>query len=119
MSTPSTYSSNKLKQVLENNTQHFVIKSFLTTTFEYDRKEPEHHLYWVNLNKGVDEETMRYKHLSNKKMNSKELQFFYDNIHNYNEEIQQDSGSVWEHKTLGFDKELVKCSLEDALIQNL
>jgi len=119
MSTSSTYSSNKLKQVLENNTQHFVVKSFLTTEFEDNRKVPEYHLYWVNLNKGIDEETMRYKHLSNKKMNSKEMKLFQDNIHNYNEEIQEGSGSVWEHKTLGFDKELVKCSLEDALIQNL
>lgn len=108
MSTSSTYSSNKLKQILENKTQHFIIRSFLTTKFEYDRKEPEYFLYWFNANRGIDLELMQYKFLSYKKMNKKEVRLFYDIITFYVSAINTKDGNVWHHKDIGFDKEKVR-----------
>lgn len=108
MSTSSTYSSNKLKQVLNNKTQHFIIKSYITSSFEYDRKKDEYHLYWYNRNSGVDIEFLRYKNMSNKKMNKKELKLFFSTISQYKESINDENGCVWEHIELGFDKSLVK-----------
>ena len=107
MSTSSTYSSNKLQQILQNKTQHFVIKSYLTTAFEYDRKIAEYWVYWYNENKGADEENPQYRFLSNKKMNKKELRFFFDNVDQYNAEVNEDYGTVWSNKEIGFNKDRV------------
>lgn len=41
-------------------------------------------------------------------MGKSELRFFYNNVHHYNENSFGDDGSVWEHKSIGFDKSLVK-----------
>lgn len=108
MSTSSTYSSNKLKQILEHRTQHFIIRSYLTTKFEYERKEPEYFLYWFNINSGIDSELMKYKFLSYKKMNKKEVRLFYDILTSYVCAIESKDGNVWHHKDIGFDKEKVK-----------
>jgi len=108
MSTSSTYSSNKLKQVLKNNTQHFVIKSYITPSFEYDRKKEEYHLYWYNKNSGLDPEFFKYKNMSNKKMNRSEIKFFNSLKDSYLEVLKDNNGSIWEHKELGFNKNMVK-----------
>jgi hypothetical protein len=107
MSTSSTYSSNKLRQVIENGTQHFIAKSFITTAFECDIKVPEYHLYWINLNKSTFEDMQCYQRMSFKLMNKKELKYFKSKINDY--EVKKDNryGVVWENKKLGFDKTLV------------
>jgi len=108
MSTSSAYSSNKLKQVLENKTQHFILKSFVYPAFEHHRRKSEYHLYWINLNKGVFEEYPRYKNMSCKLMNRKELKLFLSMLSEYNVEIDDRNGTVWENKQLGLDKDLVQ-----------
>lgn len=107
MSTSSKYSSNKLKQVIENGTQHFVLKCFITTSFEYHRKKSEYYLYWFNKNAGIDPETMRYKCISNKKLSRKEIKYFSSIIKDYRAEIDSYDGSVWVNKNIGFNKGLV------------
>lgn len=108
MSTSSQYVKNKLKQVIENGTQHFIIKSYLTSKFEYDRKIPLYHIYWFNANKGVCEDFPIYKCMSNKRMNRKELRYFFDIIREYDQKIDSIDGSIWEHKEIGFDKDKVR-----------
>lgn len=105
--TSSKYCSNKLEEIVKNKTEHFVIKSYLTTTFEYDRKIPEYWVYWYNPNKGPDEENPKYRFLSNKKMNKKEIKFFYDIINSYASAIDNKDGNVWHHKKIGFSKDKV------------
>jgi hypothetical protein len=107
MSTSSAYSSNKLKQVLENKTQHFILKSFVYPAFEHHRRKSEYHLYWINLNKGAFEEYPRYKNMSCKLMNRKELKLFLSMLSEYNVEVDSRNGTVWENKKLGLDKDLV------------
>jgi hypothetical protein len=53
MSTTSAYSSNKLKQVIDNKTDHFITKSYVFAAFEHERRKSEYHLYWYNAKKGI------------------------------------------------------------------
>lgn len=120
MSTSSSYSSNKLRQVLNNRTQHFIIKSYTSTAFEYDRKVPEYHLYWVNLNKGLLEDMPMYQRLSCKHMNKKEKSYFWSIADQYNVVICGEDGIVWENKKLGLNKDLVQNqSYEEDIISSL
>jgi hypothetical protein len=107
MSTSSAYSSNKLKQVLENKTQHFILKSFVYPAFEHQRKKSEYHLYWINMNKGVFEEYPKYKNMSCKMLNKKEMKLFMSVLDQYNQAVSNKYGIVWENKKLGLDKDLV------------
>ena len=108
MSTSSAYSSNKLQQILDNGTQHFIIKSYIYPAFEHQRKKAEYHLYWVNMNKGVFEDMPRYRHMSFKMLNKKEMKLFISIMDQYHTPINNNKGIVWENKKLGFDKTLVK-----------
>ena len=107
MSTSSAYSSNKLKQVLENKTQHFILKSFVYPAFEHQRKKSEYHLYWINMNKGVFEEYPKYKNMSCKMLNKKEMKLFMSVLDQYNQAVSNKYGIVWENKKLGLNKDLV------------
>ncbi len=107
MSTTSEYSSNKLNQVISNKTQHFVTKSFITASFETDKSFPEYHLYWVNLKKKLFEEDSNYTQMSFKLMNKKEVSYFKSIINDYELKQNNNYGSVWENKKLGFNKNLV------------
>jgi hypothetical protein len=108
MSTSSAYSSNKLKQVLENKTQHFILKSFVYPAFEHERKKSEYHLYWINMNKGVFEEYPKYKNMSCKMLNKKEMKLFLSVLNEYHQAVNNKYGIVWENEKLGLDKDLVK-----------
>jgi hypothetical protein len=104
MSTSSKYSPNKLKQVVSNNTEHFIIKSYITAKFECHIKKTEYHLYWYNKNAGMHPESMRYKCLSSKKMGKNEIKYFSSIINDYRAEIDSDDGAVWINKSIGFNK---------------
>jgi hypothetical protein len=108
MSTSSAYSSNKLNQVINDNTQHFIILSYVTTVFEYNRKKSEYHLYWYNKNKGIDPDDINYKNLSYKKMNNKEIRFFQSIVNQYNLDLDYEDGKIWSHKQIGFNKDKVR-----------
>lgn len=107
MSTSSKYSSNKLKEVIENGTKHFITKSFVTAIFDYDHYSSEYHLYWHNENKSVFEDMNCYKQMSFKLLNNREKKYFKSIQEEYNKVVENQYGSVWENKKLGFDKTLV------------
>lgn len=107
MTTSSKYCSNKIKQVIEDRTPYFIMKCFISASFEYDRKKAEYYVYWFNENRGIDEESMRYKHLSNKKMGKKEIRFFTNTIDDYELKINSEEGSIWENKKIIFEKDKV------------
>lgn len=107
MSTTSAYSSNKLKQIIDNKTFHFIAKSFIFPAFEYNRKKSEYHLYWYNAKKGIYNDLHRYQCLSHKLLNKKEMRLFLDNQNVYNKEVDSDDGIIWVHKEIGFDKRKV------------
>jgi len=106
MSTSSTYSSNKLKEVIKNETPHFIIKSYISAAFDYQRTKSEYHLYWYNKNAKVEVDKL-YINMSNKLMNPKEVKFFKSIISQYNVDIESEDGMIWSNKKLGFDKTLV------------
>ena len=108
MSTTSAYSSNKLSQVIKNETPHFITKSFVKPRFDYDRHKTEYHIYWYNSKNPMFKDTPRYKYLSYKIMNKREKKYFEDILEQYTEVANNQYGKVWENKKLGFDKTLVK-----------
>lgn len=108
MSTTSAYSSNKLSQVIKNETPHFITKSYVKARFDYDRYKVEYHIYWYNSKNPMFKDSPRYKFLSYKLMNKKELKYFEDILEEYTEMVNNKYGIVWENKKLGFDKTLVK-----------
>lgn len=108
MSTTSAYSSNKLKQVIDNETQHFIVKSYITAKFDYDRAKPEYHLYWYNDKKGVYEDIPKYQYLSFKELNKKEKKYFDSIRDEYFLAKETKDGCVWENKKLGFNRSLVR-----------
>jgi hypothetical protein len=110
VSTSSKYSPNKLKQVIENGTPHFVLKCYISASFEFHRKKSEYYLYWFNKNAGVDVDTMRYKNMSNKKMGKGEVRFFLSISNLYELNDFGDDGCVWHHKEIGFNKDQVLIS---------
>lgn len=110
MSTSSKYSPNKVKQVIENGTQHFVLKCFITPSFEYNRKKSEYYLYWFNKNAGIDTESMRYKNMSSKKIGRSEIKYFLSIIESYQLNDFGEDGCIWHHKQIGFDKSQVVIS---------
>lgn len=108
MGTSSKYSSNKILQIIEDKTQHFIIKCYITAAFEHERRKSEYYLYWINTNQKSDIISGKYKYLSFKKMGNKEISFFNDNIKEYTLAIDSDDGYVWDHKSIGFKKDIVK-----------
>jgi hypothetical protein len=108
MSTTSAYSSNKLSQVIKNETPHFITKSFVKPRFDYDRHKTEYHIYWYNSKNPMFKDSPRYKYLSYKIMNKREKKYFEDILEQYTEVANNKYGKVWENKKLGFDKTLVK-----------
>lgn len=107
MSTSSSYSSNKLLQVIEDETQHFIAKSYITPIFESTEYVTEYHLYWYNANKNLFENNDRYTRMSYKKINKKELKLFYSLEDNYQLVIENKHGCIWERKDIVFDKSRV------------
>jgi len=107
MSTTSSYSKNKLKEVIKNGTQHFITKSYIKAAFDYDRHITEYHLYWVNTNKGVFEDCNKYHCMSFKEMNKREKKHFMSILDDYKKSLENNHGCVWENKKLGFNKTLV------------
>ena len=108
MSTTSAYSSNKLSQVIKNETPHFITKSFVKPKFDYDRHKTEYHIYWYNSKNPIFKDSPRYKFLSYKIMNKKERKYFEDILEQYTEVTNNKYGKVWENKKQGNDKTLVK-----------
>ena len=107
MTTSSSYSSNKLQQILKNNTPHFILKSYITSRFEFDRRVPQYHIYWYNSKKQIFQDDPKYKCLSYKEMNKKERKYFRSVLGEYKEVSNSRDGIIWENKKLGFDKTLV------------
>jgi hypothetical protein len=107
MGTSSKYSKNKIEQVIDDNTFHLITKSYISANFESERRKTEYHVYWVNENRGENEDLEGFKNLSNRKLNKNELKFFFNNIHLY--ELKEDNkyGCIWENKKIGFDKNKV------------
>lgn len=107
MSTTSAYSSNKLKQIIDNKTHHFITKSYVFPAFEHERKKSEYHLYWYNAKKGIYNDLHRYQFLSHKLLNKREMRMFLNNLDSYNKEIESEDGIIWVNKNIGFDKSKV------------
>ena len=102
---------NVLKR-LENNddANFFVMKSFVTTVFESDRKKPEYHIFYIKKNSMPDAYFMNYRDLKSRRMNRIEVEHFLKNRHLYTDQVEYvkehdiEDGSIYNLKSKPFDK---------------
>tara|TARA_R110002020_G_scaffold58337_3_gene159816 strand:- start:5756 stop:6106 length:351 start_codon:yes stop_codon:yes gene_type:complete len=102
----TTNDRNKLDFLSNRSVPHFILKSYITTIFEYNRKKEEYHIYWLNKRKKFFDDEFRYCSLSHKKMSKNELAFFKDNEEIYEQTLVNKYGAVWEHKDIRIEKNL-------------
>jgi hypothetical protein len=98
---------NMLKKFEEDDTQFFVIKSFVYALFETDRRKPEFHIFFVKKNSNPDAYYKGYMNLKERKMNKKEIEYFKKNQEEkYDTVLWSEDGKVFNLKTKPFDTEL-------------
>jgi hypothetical protein len=97
---------NMLKKFEEDDTQFFIIKSFVFAIFEVDRKKPEYHIFYIKQNSSPEAYCQGYMNLKERKMNKKEVKYFKESIEKYDPVIWGDDGKVFNLKSKPFDKSL-------------
>lgn len=97
---------NVLKRFEEDETQYFVMKSFVYAAFEIDRKKPEYHIFFIKKNSNPDAYHKGYMNLKERRMNKKEIEYFKKNQDKYDTVLWQEDGKVFNLKTKPFDKSL-------------
>ncbi len=95
---------NVLKKLENNDVPFFVMKSFVSATFETDIRKAQYHIYYIKKNSNPDAYHRGYMNLKIRKMNSMELKYFRENQHLYIEELRNNDGTVFNLKTKPFDK---------------
>lgn len=97
-------SKNILKRMEEDDTQFFVMKSFVYAKFETDMRMPEYGIFYIKKNSNPDAYHRGYMNLKFRKMNKKEITHFRKNIDKYTEDLRNEDGTVFNLKTKPFDK---------------
>jgi hypothetical protein len=97
---------NFLKKFEEDDTQFFVMKSYVFALFEVDRSKPEYHIFYIKKNSNPDAYHKGYMNLKERKMNKKEIAYFKENQDKYNVDLWNEDGKVFNLKTKPFDKSL-------------
>ena len=95
---------NFLKQFENDETEFFVMQSWITTIFDYDRKKEEYHIFFIKKNSNPDAYQQGYMNLKLRRMNRKEVAYFKENIELYNVELKNKDGTIYNYKDKPFDK---------------
>jgi len=98
---------NFLKKFENSDTDFFVMKSYITASFEVDRKKEEYHIYYIKQNSNPEAYCEGYMNLKVRRMNRKEVAYFQENIRDYHPVLVNDDGTVFNFNSRPFDKE--KC----------
>jgi hypothetical protein len=95
---------NFLKRFEDGETQFFVMKSYITATFEVERKKEEYHIFFIKKNSNPDAYCQGYMNLKTRRMNRKEVKYFLNNKSNYHPVLDADDGTVYNLNSRPFDK---------------
>jgi hypothetical protein len=95
---------NFLKRFEESDSEFFVMKSYITASFEVDRKKEEYHIYYVKNNSNPEAYCQGYMNLKERRMNKKEIRYFKENIEEYTIVMNTGDGSIFNFKKKPFDK---------------
>jgi|TARA_R100000081_G_C4769939_1_gene144930 hypothetical protein len=102
----TTKGRNKLDSLSSRSVPHFILKSYIQTIFEYERKKEEYHIYWLNKRRKFFDDEYKYCSLSYKKMTKNEISFFKNSLDSYKKALDNKYGCVWEHKDIEVRKSL-------------
>lgn len=106
---------NLLLELEQHLIEHFVVKSYITASFETSERRIEYHLYHKfhpEIGKWNDKE-MAYPNLRFKPLSKHELNYFRNNLKKYKleektsysfEDQFEKHGEVWVNKSIGFSK---------------
>lgn len=98
-------SKNLLKKWEEDDTtQFFIAKSYVTASFDDERKKPEYAIMYIKKNSNPDAYFMGYMNLKLRNMNKKEINHFRKNLDNYKEVMRSEDGVIYHLKAKPFDK---------------
>jgi hypothetical protein len=96
---------NTLKKFEDTDVQFFVMKSYLMTVFEHDRKKPQYHIYFIKKNSNPESYQQGYMNLKVRSMNKKEVQYFLaTNKENYHTALENEDGAIYNFNERPFDK---------------
>ena len=95
---------NFLKRFEEGETEFFVMKSYITATFEVDRHKEEYHIFYIKPNSNPEAYCQGYMNLKMRRMNRKEVAHFLKNMKEYHPVLKNDDGIVYNLNKRPFDK---------------
>lgn len=95
---------NFLKRFEQGDTDFFVMKSYITASFEVERKKEEYHIYYIKQNSNPEAYCEGYMNLKMRKMNRKEVAYFIENKRDYHPVLDTDDGAVFNLNSRPFDK---------------
>lgn len=95
---------NFLKRFEEDDTEFFVMQSWLTPIFEHNRKKEEYLIYFIKKNSNPEAYQQGYMNLKLRHMNRKEVQYFKQVIKNYEVTLENEDGKIYNHKDKPFDQ---------------
>lgn len=95
---------NFLKRFEDDDTQFFVMKSYVFASFEIDRKKPEYYIFYIKKNSNPDAYYKGYMNLKERRMNKKEIEYFLSNQDKYDTVLWSEDGKVFNLKGRPFDK---------------
>lgn len=96
---------NFLKKFEEDNTQFFVMKSYVFAAFESERKKEEYHIFFIKKNSNPDAYYKGYVNLKERRMNSMEIEYFKKVVdEKYSVEMWNNDGKIYNLKSKPFDR---------------
>ena len=95
---------NVLKKYEGNDVNFFVTKSYVTAKFDYDREKPEFHIFYIKKNSNPEAYHEGYTNLKMRKMNRIEVEYFKENMKNYDVALKNTDGAVYHLRSKPFDK---------------
>jgi hypothetical protein len=95
---------NFLKKFENNDTEFFVMKSFVFASFETEMKRPIYHVYYIKKNSNPDAYHKGYMNLKIRKMNKEEIKHFLEVQDKYEVVLWNTDGKIFNLKSKPFDK---------------
>lgn len=95
---------NFLKRFEDGDTEFFVMQSWISPIFEHDRKKEEYHIFFIKKNSNPEAYQQGYMNLKLRRMNRKEVAYFKENIQEYQVDLQNEDGTIYNYKDKPFDK---------------
>lgn len=97
---------NSLKKLEDSEVDFFVMRSFLSPAFEFDKKKAVYHMYYIKKNSNPDAYHKGYMNLKMRQMNRMEVSYFRENMQSYHEALKKEDGTIFNLNGRKFDRSI-------------